>query len=296
MEVVRLTERPALENALLIAAFAGWNDAAEVATTAVRFLIQQWQARRFAEIDPEPFYVFTETRPHVRLVGGVYRQLVWPANEFYYQTPPRVRRDLVLLVGIEPHLRWRDFAQAVLTVARQCQVTTVVLFGGLLAAVPHTRPVRVTGSATTPDLRERLRALGVETSRYEGPTGIVGVLNDACRRAGIPALSCWGNVPHYLSATPNPRVALALLQRLDRLFHLAIETAELAHLADRFDEKVSEAVRRNPEVSAYLRDLEAQASAAEPPADQPTGEESSLFREIEQLLRREQDDEGPSTV
>ena len=203
--------RPSLERPVLIAAFRGWNDGGQGASLAAGYLAKTWDAQRFAEIDPEGFFDFQSTRPQVKLEEGFTRRIDWPETVFYHARPDGMDRDAVLLLGVEPNLRWRTFAGLVVDFARELGVELVVTLGALLADVPHTRPAPVTGSATDPDLIEQL---GLQASRYEGPTGIVGVVHDACKRAGIASASLWAAVPHYVSLAPSPKAAGALCERL----------------------------------------------------------------------------------
>jgi proteasome assembly chaperone (PAC2) family protein len=300
MDFITIEQQPTLRSPVLIMAFAGWNDAAEVATGAVKFLVRSWSAQAFATIDPEEFYVFSETRPHVRHVSDHERQVDWPSNTFFYHRDPVGERDIVLLLGVEPQLRWRTFSGGVLNVARQCEVSMVVNLGGLLAEVVHSRPPRISGSGTTPHLVERVRDLHVEGSRYEGPTGIVGVLQDACRREQIPSASLWGQVPHYLSTTSNPQVKLALLSRLSALLDLHLNLDEQELEARRFAVQVDAALTRDPDAAAYVRRLESQIEEEEPEEDEepPAPADSSLpsgevvVRELEDFLRRRRAQEG----
>jgi proteasome assembly chaperone (PAC2) family protein len=309
MNELRIDHLPALRAPVLIAAFSGWNDAAEVATGVVNHLVTTWAAEQVASIDPEEFYVFTETRPRVSVVDGAYqRRIDWPANTFYAHADPRGDHDYLLLVGVEPNLRWRAFTGTVLDLAQRCGVSKLVTIGGLLAEVTHRKPVRVSGSGTTPELRERMRELGAEGSRYEGPTGIVGVLQDAFRQADIPSASLWGQVPHYLSATPNPPVLLALLSRLNTLLDLRLDLNGQELEARRFVIQVDSALTRDPDAAAYVRRLEDQAEQGEddegadtPPAEGheagadslPSGE--AVVRELEDFLRRRRNqDAGPA--
>jgi proteasome assembly chaperone (PAC2) family protein len=301
MDFVRVDHLPTLRSPILITAFAGWNDAAEVATGTVNHLITAWSARAFATIDPEEFFDFTEVRPQVRMVGPYERRIEWPATTFYAHADPHGKRDIVLLVGVEPQLRWRTFTNGILEVAQQCGVASLVSIGGLLAEVTHRRPPRISGSGTTPDLMARVRGLGVGGSRYEGPTGIVGVLQDACRRSQIPSASLWGQVPHYLSATPNPQVLLALLSRLNDLLELDLDLSPQELEARRFAGQVDAALTRDPDAAAYVRRLEDQvtdedadegaddADRAEPDS-LPSGE--AVVRELEDFLRRRREDDG----
>jgi hypothetical protein len=261
MEHIHITEVPELENALLIGAFSGWNDAASAATWAVKFLINQWEATPFADIEPELFYDFTEARPRVRINSGSVRRLSWPANRFYVQRSRQreeglPRRDVVLLLGEEPQLRWKTFAQEVLDVCRQCQVEEVVLLGSLVAEVPHTAPVQISGTAGDPVRLRQMEAAQVERAVYEGATGILTVIQDAARKDGFTASSLWGTAPHYVSATPNLPVSEALLEKLDGLYSFNLRLTDLARAARRFTARVTSLVDEDPEVSAYVRDLE----------------------------------------
>src|SRR5438045_2849572 len=224
-DALRITELPELESPVLVAAFRGWNDGAHGASLAAEYLSRRWDAERFADIDAEEFFDFQSTRPHVSLEGGLTRRIDWPENAFYHARPPELGRDVVLMLGVEPNLRWRTFAALVVSLAKRLEVELVVTIGALLADVPHTRPVPVTGSASDPELVERL---GLATSRYEGPTGVVGVLHDAFRQADIPSASLWAAVPHYVSLTPSPRAAEALCSRLAELLGAEVDLSELA--------------------------------------------------------------------
>ncbi len=299
MEYLRVTERPSLRNAVAIAAFAGWNDASEVATFAARYLVQRWSARKTAELDPEEFYVFTDTRPHVRITGRFQRRIEWPANEFYYHIDRKGTRDYLIIVGVEPQLKWRTFAETVVAFCREVGVSTLVTLGGLVADVPHTMPVRLSGTSSQPQTSQHLRRLGVEPTRYEGPTGIVGVLNNICAQHGITAASIWGTVPDYLSATPNVKVTLAILDRLASFLGLDLELADLRTLESQFDRQVSEALAENPEVQAYVQELEERersgrkSSDVEPrsgPETLPSSE--ALIHELEDFLRRRRGQSG----
>lgn len=298
MERVHASQMPSLRDAALIMAFAGWNDAAQVATSAARLLAQRWSALKFAAIDPEEFYDFTQCRPLVRLTEGFRRQLEWPANEFFSHADPHWARDFAILIGVEPQLKWKTFAGTILDVARRCGVTMVVMLGGLMADVPHSRPVRLTGSANEPQLAEQLKRLDIRFSRYEGPTGIIGIMHDACAREGIPAASIWGNVPYYLGATPNPKVVAALLERLGLLLHLGLDLSELEGAIARFEAQVAEALARNPDAAAYVRQLEerereeAEERPAAAPPDLPSAE--AVIKDLEDLLRRRREEDEPA--
>jgi proteasome assembly chaperone (PAC2) family protein len=303
MANVNYLEEPELRRPVLILAFAGWNDASEVATTSVRFLVTRWEAKKFAEIDPEEFYNFARVRPHVKIEEDFRRAITWPENTFYYHVDPMLDRDFVLLVGIEPNLKWRTFCDEILDVAQKAGVTSMLSLGGLIADVPHTRPARLTAFSSDPDLTSRFPELALRRSRYEGPTGIVGVLSDVFTKAGIPVGSIWGNVPHYISASPNPKVAHSLLSRLNTIYSLGLELSELERAGRRFERQVNEALAHNPEVAQYVKQLEAreegEAEETPPqrmetsgPVDLPRGED--IVKQLEEYLREraaEKDDD-----
>src|ERR671937_1603789 len=221
-EELRIFEPPELERPVLVAAFRGWNDGAQGASLAASYLAKLWSAEKFADVDPEGFFDFQATRPHVALEEGMTRRIDWPETAFYRSRPPDSERDVVLLAGIEPNVRWRTFTDLIVGFAKELGIELVITLGALLADVPHTRNAPVTGSASDPELVERL---GLSASRYEGPTGIVGVLHDAFRRADIPSASLWAAVPHYVSLTPSPRAAQALCDRLGSLIGLEIDVS-----------------------------------------------------------------------
>src|SRR6266566_6305364 len=246
---LRIDDRPQLERPALIAAFRGWNDGGQGASLAGAYLAQAWAAERFAEIESEDFYDFQATRPMVSLVAGVTRRIDWPENTFLHAPLPGGGRDAIILLGVEPNLRWRTFCEHVTTLATTFEVELVITLGSLLADVPHTRPAPVTGSATDPELIERL---GLQASRYEGPTGVVGVLHDACREANIPSVSLWAAVPHYVSLAPSPRAALALVRRFGELIKVDIDLDELEQASSEYSEQVSEAVSTDTETAQYV--------------------------------------------
>ena len=266
--VLTIDHIPELNDPVLIVAFSGWNDAGNAATHATKFLIDRLQAQRFASLDPEEFYDFSETRPKVRLRDGLYREIIWPSNAFFSSALPDLPRGIVLGLGIEPHLRWKGYTAAILDVARQCGVQLVITLGALLADVAYTRPVRVVGFSSDPDIMSQLQ---LSPTRYEGPTGIVGVLNDACRQAGVTSISFWASVPHYISAAPNPKAALALVTRLESFLHIALDTTELVGGAAEFDKQVAKAVSENANLAAYVKQLEEQERQHEAEAEHGAG-------------------------
>jgi proteasome assembly chaperone (PAC2) family protein len=277
---LHIDDVPELSAPVLVAAFRGWNDGAQGATLAGGYLARAWQADRFAEIDPEDFYDFQATRPHVSLVEGITRRIDWPENVFLHARPDGLDRDVVLLLGIEPNLHWRAFSGLVVDLATRLNVQLVVTLGALLADVPHTRSAPVTGSASDPELVERL---GLATSRYEGPTGIVGVLHDAFREASIPSASLWAAVPHYVSLTPSPRAAEALCARLADLLGCKIDLSELETAGQEYIEQVTEAVSADEETQAYVEALERQVDELEAEANLPSGD--SIAAELTRFLR-----------
>jgi proteasome assembly chaperone (PAC2) family protein len=265
---------------VLVAAFRGWNDGAQGASLAASFLAQAWEARRFADIDPEEFFDFQATRPHVALEEGLTRRIDWPETAFYHASIPGLERDAVFALGIEPNLRWRTFSDEVVDLARDLEVDLVVTLGALLADVPHTRPAPVTGSASDPKLVEEL---GLASSRYEGPTGIVGVVHDACRRAGLPSASLWAAVPHYASLAASPKAALALCLRLADLLGTKFDLADLERASAAYETQVSEAVASDEETEAYVQQLEERRDALGDELDMPSGE--TLAAELTRFLR-----------
>lgn len=277
---VQWEDRPRLRRPVLVAAFEGWNDAADAATTAARYLRQRWGARRFATIDPEEFYDFTSTRPRVRLADGVTREIVWPANELSAASLQPDSHDAIVLVGAEPQLRWRTFCAEIVEIATELEVEMVVVLGALLADVAHTRPVKVSGTAASPEL---VGTLGLERSQYQGPTGIVGVLHDALSKAHIPSASLWAAVPHYVAATPSPKAALALVQRAAQLVDVPVVTADLAQQAIDYERQVSEIVAADDDVIAYVQRLEEEAERDEQSLQLTSGED--LAAELQRYLR-----------
>jgi proteasome assembly chaperone (PAC2) family protein len=275
-------EPPELRSPVLVAAFAGWNDAASAATTALEAAAVSLDSEIVAEIDPEEFYDFQANRPTIHLTEGQSRHIEWPANRLLSAEAPGAERDLLLLHGTEPSTRWRTFSNAVIDAAERCGVEMVVTLGALIADVAHTRPVPITGLASDPDLVEQL---GLGASTYEGPTGIVGVVHDTCRQRGITSASLWAAVPHYAAAVPNPKAALALLRRLEGLLGVAVEASELEEASTRFDEQVDRAVAANPEIAELVTELEEQhADSFDLGVDVPSGE--AIAGELQKFLRQ----------
>jgi len=285
MELVRWERRPQLRRPVLIAAFEGWNDAGESASTAVRYLAASWGARRFATIDHEEFYDFTSTRPEVRVDDDLNRRIEWPTLELSAAHLPGPERDVIFLIGPEPQLKWRTFCAAVLGVARALNVQLAVTLGALLTDIPHTRPVRITGSAASAPLAGEL---GLQRSRYEGPTGILGVLNDALGRADVETATLWAAVPHYVSQVPSPKAALALVERTAELLEATIAVTDLQISAAAYERQVTDRVEADEEAVAYVRQLE---EAVEDDDDEDETDEleipstDALADEVERFLR-----------
>ena len=278
-----------LRRPILIMAFGGWNDAAESATTATRFLAQAWSAEKFGWVDPEEFYHFGLTRPQVRFKPGseTEREIIWPITEFSVVQAPELARDVIFGVAIEPHLKWKLYCATVLELAQTCQVSLVLTLGALLAEVPHTKAVRLVGAASDPELGARL---GIRPTRYEGPTGIVGVLNTTCREQGMATASLWANVPHYVSGIENPKAALALVRRVLGLLNAKVDLSDLEEATAQFEKNLSEIVSRNAKVAAYVKKLEAKNLEEDEPERPQEGElppASDLVAEIEQFLRQQ---------
>jgi proteasome assembly chaperone (PAC2) family protein len=278
--------RPKLRKPALVCSFKGWNDAAESATTALSFVASRWGAERFGAIDPEEFFDFQVARPTVRLAEGVTRVIEWPELEFSSARPSEGDRDVVFLTGAEPNLRWKTFSSTIVDVANELGVELVVSLGALLADVPHTRPLQITGIAADAALSERL---GFTTTRYEGPTGIVGVVQDACTKAGLLAASLWAPVPHYVATVPSPKATLALLGRLQDLLGVPIDMTDLEEAAVDYERRLDEAVASEPEVRMLVERLERQVDDDEISfRNLPSGD--SIAREFERFLREQGDD------
>jgi len=269
---------------VLIAAFRGWNDGAQGASLAASVIAQAWAAERFADLDPEDFYDFQAVRPHVALEEGMTRRIDWPENAFFHAEIPGADRDAVLLLGVEPNTHWRTFTGEIIELAQEAGVELVVTLGSLLADVPHTRPAPVTGSATDPKL---VGELGLAASRYEGPTGIVGVIHDACRRAGIPSASLWAAVPHYASLIASPRAALALCSRLASLLQAELDLSDLERAADAYERQVSQVVSADDETQQYVQELERRRDAMGEELEMPSGD--SLAEELTRFLKEHEE-------
>jgi proteasome assembly chaperone (PAC2) family protein len=268
----------------LVCAFTGWNDAGDAASAALQFLGSSLDATRFAQLDPDEYYDFQATRPQIVLDDGHTRRIEWPTVEIYEARAPRATRDLILLQGPEPSMRWRAYCRQVIDLAESLGVQMVVSLGSLLADVPHTRPVSITGLATDEALTQHME---FAPTSYEGPTGIVGVLHAACAEAGIPSVSLWASVPHYVAAAPNPKAALALVRKLEGLVGVNVDATDLEQATADYERQVSLAVQSDPEVREFVERLEQAAAEEEPdvkPSDLPSGD--VIAREFQRFLKQ----------
>ena len=269
---------PILRSPVAVAAFEGWNDAADASTAVVEHLEEIWQAKSVASLDPEEFYDFQVNRPTVTQAEGEDRRIEWPTTRFAVASPPGAQSDVVLIRGIEPSTRWRTFCQDVLELCHSLEVTRVVLLGALLADVPYTRALPISGSATVPDDIERF---ALTPTRYEGPTGIVGVLQDACRRAEVPAVSFWVHVPHYANNPPCPKATLTLLHRVEEVLDLPVPMTDLAEESAQWETRLRTAAEQDAELAEYVRELEERAGEDLTPL---SGDE--IAQQFERYLRR----------
>lgn len=286
MSSIHWQRRPTLRRPVMVIAFGGWNDAADAATAAVEYLVRTWSARVFAEIDPEEFFDFTVARPQIRLEDGITRRIEWPTVTLSAAAVPGAQRDIVLLRGTEPGLRWRHFSQTVVNVATELGVEMVVGLGALLADIAHTRPVKVTGTAADADLVTRF---GLQRSRYEGPTGILGILHEAFASAGIPSVSLWASVPHYVAQSPSPKATLALVERTAGLLGVSVEAFDLKVATSVYERQVNEMVAADEDAVVYVAHLE--EAGDDEAGDQELIEPMSgdaLAAEVSQFLREHQ--------
>jgi proteasome assembly chaperone (PAC2) family protein len=266
---------------VMVAAFEGWNDAGDAASTAIEHLQLTWDATPLVDLDPDDYYDFQVTRPTVRMVDGITRRVEWPTTRLSVCKPPGANRHIVLLHGIEPNMRWRKFCAELIGHIDRLGITTVVTLGALLADTPHTRPVPVTGTAYDADSAAQF---GLERSRYEGPTGIVGVLQDACVQAGVPAISIWAAVPHYVSQPPSPKATLALLHRVEEVLDVEVPLGGLPEQAEEWQRTVSEMAEEDEDVRNYVRALEERGDADSELDEKASGD--AIAADFERYLRR----------
>ena len=301
LDALKIQELPSLRSPILVAAFAGWPDAAEVASGTARFLARKLRARRFAEIDPEEFYVFTESRPNTLILAPGQRALEWPANEFFSWHNPNGERDIVILQGREPNLNWREYVDIIIDLAGRLGVTQMIALGGTYDAVSHRGQVSMSGHATSPELRDALAEFGITASSYEGPSSVQSALLEACREKNLLAASLWGHAPHYVRAAPNPKVSHAMLRVLKTLLGVELDLTELEVAGEALEAKVDAAMLENPELRDYVEQLD----IVEEPVREQTVEElmadlplsrpdpAEIMRELEEILKQRQPDGDP---
>jgi len=290
MPPLRILEQPELREPTLIAAFAGWSDAGSAATAAAQYLVDRWHAQPLAEFEAEEFYDFTQLRPTVKYTEGTYRKIIWPQNTFsFHQTP---ERDLIIFNGIEPHLRWQGYVDSFLELMDSFHVGLFISLGAMFVDFPHTRPMRVTGSAPTDEMAAKAGLVNRGRGRYEGPTGISGVLSATLRDREMAMASIWANVPHYVSATPNPTASLALLKSVHGMLSVEVPLGRMIRASAMFDSQLAEATAKNSEVSEYVRNLEerldshGEDATEEPEVAEELPEADSILEDVEEFFRR----------
>jgi proteasome assembly chaperone (PAC2) family protein len=268
-----------LRKPIMLAAFEGWNDAGESATGAINHLLASWTHHKLGMMDPEEYYDFQVNRPSIKVDEKVVREIIWPNTILFEVSTPHLENDFLIVKGIEPSMKWRTFASELLDIADDYEVSMSITLGALLSDTPHTRPITVTGSGAHPDVADRL---GIEISKYEGPTGIIGVLQDAAHQRGIDAVSLWASVPHYVSTPPCPKASLALINSLEDFLEISIPQGDLPERASAWETQVNQMAAEDSEVGDYVKQLETSKDAADLP--EATGE--SIAREVERFLRR----------
>ncbi len=291
MSYINIHGKPDIPIEHLIMAFAGWPDAGESATASIKYLMRRLEATRFAEIDPEEFYDFTQERPRSSRTRDGRRRVRWPANEFSYWVNPApgqsaTAKGALFFVGVEPNLKWRTFSETIANLALDLGVKTIIHLGALLDAVPHTREIRLTGSSTLPELQQELDSASIGTSNYQGPTGISTAVMETCTKRGMGYTSLWGHTSHYLQAAPNYRVSYTLAQTLTRLLDLPVNLAELRSAAEKFDREVVQAIGKDDQLASYVKKLEDRYDETVTTSEMP--EPADVVRELEQFLRSEQ--------
>ena len=287
---MQIHEIPAMRDPIMLIAFTGWNDAGEAASGALDHLLDAWQsatppaiAQLFADVDPEDFYDFQVNRPQILIDDSLVREITWPTTQIYALSIPNFDRDFVIVKGVEPSMRWKSFCTELLDLADDLEVSLVINLGALMADVPHSRPIGVSSTGVHPDIATRL---GVEISRYEGPTGILGIISDGCLRRGIDAISLWGAIPHYASSAPSPKASLALINALEDFLEINVPSDELSDAAQEWENEVSEMAQEDSDVAQYVKALEESRDAAELP--DVSGD--SIAREFERYLRKRTQD------
>jgi proteasome assembly chaperone (PAC2) family protein len=268
-----------LRQPIMLAAFEGWNDAGESATGAINHLLASWTHHKLAMMNPEDYYDFQVNRPSIKVDERVVREIIWPNTLVFEVSTPHLKNDFLIVKGIEPSMKWRTFANELLDLADDYEISMSITLGALLSDTPHTRPITVTGSGAHPDVANRL---GIEISKYEGPTGIIGVLQDSAHQRGIDAVSLWASVPHYVSTPPCPKASLALINSLEDFLDISIPQGDLPERSTSWESQVDQMAAEDSEVGDYVKQLESSKDAADLPA--ATGE--SIAREVERFLRR----------
>jgi len=281
---------PLLRDPIMIMAFSGWNDAAEAASGAVEHLLSGWRDKNddvlpelIAEVESEDFYDFQVNRPVVSIDDSEIRSITWPSTQVFGMAIPSMNRDLVIVTGVEPSMKWKSFTSHLLDLADDLEVSLIVSLGSLLADTPHTRPISVTGTGAHPSIANRL---GVSVSKYEGPTGILGIIQDGCMRRGIDAISLWAAIPHYASNAPSPKATLALINTLEEFLNIKIPLSDLPDRADSWEREVNDLAADDSEIADYVKALEESKDAAELP--EVSGD--TIAKEFERYLRRQQGD------
>lgn len=281
---------PLLRNPVMIVAFSGWNDAAGAASGAVEHLLSGWREKMdevvpelIADVESEDFYDFQVNRPQVSIDESEIRSITWPTTQVFGLSVPSMNRDLVIVTGVEPSMRWKSFTADLLDLADDLEVSLVITLGSLLADTPHSRPITVTGTGAHPSIASRL---GVSVSKYEGPTGILGIIQDGCMRRGIDAISLWAAVPHYAASSPSPKATLALVNTLEEFLNISIPLGDLPDRADSWEKEVNDLAAEDTEIAEYVRALEESKDAAELP--EVSGD--SIAKEFERYLRRQKED------
>jgi len=281
---------PLLREPIMIVAFSGWNDAAEAASGAVEHLLSGWREKNddvlpelIAEVESEDFYDFQVNRPVVSIDESEIRNITWPSTQIFGMAIPSMKRDLVIVTGVEPSMKWKSFTSDLLDLADDLEVSLIVSLGSLLADTPHTRPITVTGTGAHPSIANRL---GVSVSKYEGPTGILGIIQDGCMRRGIDAISLWAAVPHYASNAPSPKATLALINTLEEFLNIKIPLSDLPDKADAWEREVNDLAADDSDIADYVKALEESKDAAELP--EVSGD--TIAKEFERYLRRHQED------
>ena len=286
MSYLTILQQPDAQLNCLIIAFAGWADAGESATTAIKFMQRKLEAKKFAEIEPEEFYDFSQTRPYTSRTRDGRRRVHWPANEFSYWSGPGRNKGAMTFLGIEPNLRWQTYSRTIAELAQQYGVKNIIHVGALLDAVPHTREVKLSGTSNNSESQQKLEAAAIHSSNYQGPTGISSAVMEACAKEGMDYLSLWGHTAHYLQAAPNYRIGYTLAQRLSTFLDLPLDLEELKTAAETFDEEVVKAVAKDDQLSAYVQKLEGEYDESALVAEIPDPEE--LVQDLERFLRSEQ--------